>query len=307
MNKPLISLIIPCYNQGAFINEALQSVYNQTYSNWECVVVNDGSTDDSESIAIKWVNKDNRFKYFYKNNNGVSSARNFALEKVNGAYIQFLDADDLLNSRKLELSLNALVEPQSENKQIVISNFRLFSNKIKNSTAPYCILISELFTFESILYKWNESFSIPIHCGFFEVSLFEDIRFSENLTAQEDWVVWVEIFKLDDVEAVFLDQPLALYRQNPEGRTKTKSLFEDQILAYEHLKTILTDNEFYKLSIVLISRYYKTQEDIKKRLRVVKNSNTYQTGMMIKKVLKTVGLLRVSRKVFPLFLKFKSK
>lgn len=306
MNKPLISLIIPCYNQGAFINEALQSVYNQTYSNWECVVVNDGSTDDSESIAIKWVNKDNRFKYFYKNNNGVSSARNFALEKVNGAYIQFLDADDLLNSRKLELSLNALVEPQSENKQIVISNFRLFSNKIKNSTAPYCILISELFTFESILYKWNESFSIPIHCGFFEVSLFEDIRFSENLTAQEDWVVWVNIFKLD-VKAVFLDQPLAFYRQNPDSRTKIKSIYRDQMLAYEYFKTILSKEEYHQLSKTLISRYYIEQEEYKKRLYLVKNSNSYQTGLMIKKALKKIRLLSLFRKLLPFLLKFKSK
>jgi len=306
MNKPLISLIIPCYNQGAFINEALQSVYNQTYSNWECVVVNDGSTDDSESIAIKWVNKDNRFKYFYKNNNGVSSARNFALEKVNGAYIQFLDADDLLNSRKLELSLNALVEPQSENKQIVISNFRLFSNKIKNSTAPYCILISELFTFESILYKWNESFSIPIHCGFFEVSLFEDIRFSENLTAQEDWVVWVEIFKLN-VKTIFLDESLAFYRQNPDSRTKIKSIYRDQMLAYEYFKTILSKEEYRQLSKTLISRYYIEQEEYKKRLHLVKNSNSYQTGLMIKKALKKILLLSLFRKLLPFLLKFKSK
>jgi glycosyltransferase involved in cell wall biosynthesis len=191
----LISIIIPCYNQGQFLDETLLSVYNQSYPNWECIIVNDGSTDNSESIAKKWANKDKGFIYFHKENNGVSSARNFALEKAKGSYVQFLDADDLLDSRKLELSLSALKELQSENKQIVISNFRMFSVNADTTTAPYCILKSELFTYENLLYKWNESFSIPIHCGFFEMSLFEGIRFPENLTAQEDWIVWVKLFK----------------------------------------------------------------------------------------------------------------
>ena len=305
MNSDLVSIIIPCFNQGKFIDEALLSVYNQSYSNWECIIINDGSTDNSENIAKEWVNKDGRFKYFYQDNNGVSSARNFALEKAKGSYIQFLDADDLLDSRKLELSLNALKKLQIENKQIVISNFRMFSKKANITTAPYCILKSELFTYENLLYKWNESFSIPIHCGFFEISLFENIRFPENLTAQEDWIVWVKLFKLN-VQTFFLDEPLAFYRQNPDSRTMTKSFLEDQINAYEHLKEILNENEFHKLSMVLISRYYLTQEEIKKRLRIVKKSGIYQSGLMIKKILKILGLLKLSRKLLPFFLKFKS-
>jgi hypothetical protein len=306
MNVPLISIIIPCFNQGEFLNETLLSVYNQSYPHWECLIINDGSTDNSENIAKTWVNKDHRFKYFYKNNNGVSAARNFALKKINGNYIQFLDADDLLDIRKLELSLNALDTSQSENKQIVISNFRMFSDNANVTSEPYCSLNKALFTYENLLYKWNESFSIPIHCGFFETSLFDTIRFPENLTAQEDWIVWVKLFKLN-IEVVFLDKPLAFYRQNPNSRTMTKSLFEDQIKAYEHLKEILDEKEFHKLSIVLITRYYSVQEEFKRRLRNVKISKPYQTGLMIKKVLQAFGLLKVSKKIFPFFLKFKTK
>lgn len=303
---PLVSIIIPCFNQGKFLNETLLSVYNQSYSNWECLIINDGSTDNSENIAKTWVDKDHRFKYFYKDNNGVSAARNFALEEVNGTYIQFLDADDLLDKRKLELSLNALGTSESENKQIVISNFRMFSSNANVTSKPYCILNKALFTYENLLYKWNESFSIPIHCGFFEASLFNTIRFPENLTAQEDWMVWIKLFKLN-IEVVFLDKPLAFYRQNPSGRTMTKSFLEDQIKAYEHLKDILDEKEFYKLSIVLITRYYSAQEEFKSRLRNVKTSKPYQTGLMIKKVLQAFGLLKVSKKIFPFFLKLKTK
>lgn len=302
----LISIIIPCYNQGAFLNETLLSVYNQTYSNWECIIVNDGSTDNSEKIAKDWADKDNRFKYFNKENSGVSAARNFAIEKVNGTYIQFLDADDLLDTQKLELSIKALDKQSNENKQIVISNFRMFSTNANKTKEPYCSLNEELFSFENLIYKWNESFSIPIHCGFFEASLFKNIRFPENLTAQEDWIVWVKLFKIP-INAIFLNEPLALYRENPKSRTMARSIFKDQIIAYEMFKTILSENEFYSLSKVLISRYFKEQETLKKRLQSVKNSNSYQTGLMIKKVLKTLGMLKISRKLFPFFLKFKSK
>ncbi|MFI1745816.1 glycosyltransferase family 2 protein [Thalassobellus sediminis] len=306
MNNDLVSIIIPCFNQGAFLDETLLSVYNQTYSNWECIIVNDGSTDNSENIATVWLEKDKRFKYYYKENSGVSATRNFALEKVTGTYIQFLDADDVLDSRKLELSLKGLKDIKCESKKIVISNFRMFSIESSITKEPYCSLHEELFTFQSLLYKWNETFSIPIHCGFFEAVLFDNIRFFENLTAQEDWIVWVKLFKLNP-NVIFLDQPLALYRQNIGGRTMTKSFLDDQIKAYAHLKDILNESEFNKLSVVLISRYYRIQEEMKKRLGIVKKSGPYQTGLMIKKVLKTLRLLKIFRKLFPFFLKLKSK
>lgn len=306
MNSDLVSIIIPCYNQGAFLNETLLCIYNQTYSNWECLIINDGSTDNSESIARTWVNKDDRFKYFYKENGGVSAARNLGLEKVNGNYIQFLDSDDLLDRRKLELSLFYLNESEKEIRKLVISNFRMFANDSKKTKEPYCKLNEQVFNFENLLYNWNESFSIPIHCGFFETSLFESIRFPENLTAQEDWIVWVKLFKLN-IETFFLDKPLAFYRQNQNSRTMTKSFLDDQIKAYYHLKVLLDEKEFHQFSIVLISRYFKTQEEYKKRLAIVKKSRSYQTGLMVKKVLKTLGLLKFSKRIFSFFLKFKLK
>lgn len=306
MKDNLVSIIVPCYNQGKFLNHSLGSVFNQTYTNWECIVVNDGSVDNSEEIAKSWVDKDSRFKYYYKENSGVSATRNFALNKAKGSYIQFLDADDYLNEKKLELSLKALNKSNSTIEKLVITNFSMVTTDFKKELEPYCKLQDVIFDFENLLYKWNDTFSIPIHCGFFRTSLFQSIRFPENLSAQEDWIVWVRIFK-QDIKAIFLDEPLVLYRKNPESRTKTKSLHDDQILAYEYFKTILNENEYDKLSKVLISRYYKDQETYKARLSEVKKSNPYQTGLMIKKVLKKVELLRLFRKLFPFFLKFKSK
>jgi len=301
-NNSLISIIIPCYNQAQYLDEALQSVLDQTYVNWECILVNDGSLDDTEKIAKTWTAKDTRFIYFYKENGGVSSARNFGIEKAKGDYIQFLDADDILDKNKLELSLNQLNANENDAIKMVISNFRMFTDNPNKSTIPYCNLNTQLFNFESLLYQWNEGFSIPIHCGFFEASLFESIRFPENLTAQEDWIVWVKLFEQGS-KALFIDQPLALYRRNNDSRTMTKEMHSDQLKAYEYFKNTLSEAEFHKLSVVLISRYYRSTIHFKTKLNEIKQTNTYKLGYLIKKALRKLGILKPSKYLFEKILK----
>ena len=107
---PLISVVIPAYNAEQFLDETLESVLSQTYENWECIIVNDGSTDNTESIAKKWCEKDARFCYFYKENSGVSDTRNLGIKEARGEYIAFLDADDLYMPNFLEICLENLVE-----------------------------------------------------------------------------------------------------------------------------------------------------------------------------------------------------
>lgn len=101
MSQPLISIIVPCYNQAQYLDESLQSVLDQTYQNWECIIVNDGSTDDTEKKTKDWLQKDSRFKYLYQENLGVSTARNNGIANSVGSYIQFLDGDDILQKDKL--------------------------------------------------------------------------------------------------------------------------------------------------------------------------------------------------------------
>lgn len=304
MSKPIISVIVPCYNQVQYLDEALQSVLDQTHENWECLIVNDGSPDNTEEVAKKWVGKDSRFIYLYKENGGVSSARNLGIEKAKGDYLQFLDCDDFLEKEKIELSLQEMENNVGVN--LVISNFRMFTDNPQITSEPFCHLNAQLFTFENMLYQWNESFSIQVQCGFFHSSLFEIIRFPENLAAQEDWIVWVRIFK-SGCKVVFLDKPLALYRINTSSRMMTKGLCEDHIKACGCFRDYLSGEEYHQFSLQLISRYYKLYEDYKYRLSTTKNSNSYQTGLMVKKVLKTVGLLKLFKQFIPVVLKFKAK
>ncbi len=104
----LISVIVTCYNQGKFLSESLESVLNQSHENWECLIIDDGSTDETEQVGLLYQQKDKRFSYFRQPNQGVASARNLGLDKCNGDFIQFLDADDHLHLEKFATQLTLL-------------------------------------------------------------------------------------------------------------------------------------------------------------------------------------------------------
>ena len=108
-----ISIIVPCYNQAQYLDEALQSVLNQTYTHWECIIVNDGSVDNTEEVAKKWVERDSRFIYIKKENGGLSSARNYGISNAKGIYILPLDADDIISSDYALLAVKSFQDDTS--------------------------------------------------------------------------------------------------------------------------------------------------------------------------------------------------
>ena len=104
----LISIVIPIYNAEKYLEECLNSIKSQTYKNFEVIMVNDGSKDDSETICMNFLRSDSRFRYLKKANGGVSSARNLGLDNVKGDYITFIDADDWIDENHLELLINSI-------------------------------------------------------------------------------------------------------------------------------------------------------------------------------------------------------
>lgn len=108
-----VSLIVPCFNQAQYLEESLQSVLDQTYTNWECIIVNDGSPDKTEEVAKKWVAKDSRFYYLFQKNSGLSNARNSGITYATGEYILPLDADDKISSDYVLLALQSFQEDVS--------------------------------------------------------------------------------------------------------------------------------------------------------------------------------------------------
>lgn len=159
----MISIILPIYNEESSINRLLNSIVEQTYKNFEVIIVNDGSTDKSENLCLNFINGDNRFKYFYQENRGVAEARNFALKQCKGEYISFIDGDDYIESNYLE----KLVDPFLNNSKIdmVVCSYtqngelRKFENEILNQE----MVINELTNIKgSKGYLWNKLFKQSI-------------------------------------------------------------------------------------------------------------------------------------------------
>ena len=103
----MVTVIIPAYNAAKYIHETIRSVFSQTFTNWELIIIDDGSTDNTRDIVDSFGQR-GRIKYYYQNNNGVSSARNKGIALSQGKYISFLDADDLWLPENLEKKVNAL-------------------------------------------------------------------------------------------------------------------------------------------------------------------------------------------------------
>ena len=101
--QPLFSIIIPCYNQAIYLPDCVNSLLEQSEQSWEAIIINDGSTDNTEEVATEYFLKDNRIKYFEKKNGGLSSARNEGLRHVSGRRIIFMDSDDFFYSNCLEV------------------------------------------------------------------------------------------------------------------------------------------------------------------------------------------------------------
>lgn len=288
----LVSIIIPCYNQAKYLKETLESICKQTYTNWECIIVDDGSTDSSAKIVATFLEQDSRFIYFYKENGGVSSARNEGIKNSKGEYLQFLDADDVLDSQKIERSLQEF--KNDTNLQMVVTNFKMMSFDSKEFYPPFCELKEESLSFENFLYNF---FSIQLQCGLFNKKLFQTIRFPENLTAQEDWIVWILILKMRPTYC-FIDLPLAFYRMNPTGRMNTLGADDNQIKVLSNLREILNYDEFYQYSVNIVAKNFKTNKILSSNIIKLKESIEFKIGLFFRKIAEKSGLLVVVKYFF---------
>lgn len=115
-----ISILIPVYNKENYLNECIKSVISQTYGNFEVILINDGSNDNSENIILKWMDKDNRIRYYKHKNIGVSQTRNKGIDLAQGEYVFFLDADDRITSDALQRLVNNVRNYDSD---IVMGNY----------------------------------------------------------------------------------------------------------------------------------------------------------------------------------------
>lgn len=145
--EALVSIVIPTYNRGSLIGETLDSVLAQTYKNWECIVVDDGSTDETSEVMKRYLDKDSRFQYHHRPKNrpkGANTCRNYGFELSKGKYIQWLDSDDILGKAKLGSQLSLFNKEASSN--LAICRWSTFTVSIDKSKLQN----------DSNLYKFHE-------------------------------------------------------------------------------------------------------------------------------------------------------
>lgn len=280
-----ISIIVPCYNQAEFLDECLTSVFNQIYTDWECIIVNDGSPDNTEELALKWVKKDPRFIYKYKENGGLSSARNLGLKVAKNEWIQFLDCDDYLDKNKLEKSVTKIIKDKNLN--LIITNFNCYDQNTKALLPPYCN-INITLDLETIIKGWDTTFSIPIHCSLIKRNLLKN-GFNEDLKAKEDWLMWIEVFS-NKIKYSIINEYLAFYRLHMNSMTKDLSFMQDNTLnVYLFIFNqidIKYKDLFFKRVISDVRNNYLLKDD---KIHFLINSATYKIGNLI---LKPIKLLR---------------
>ena len=181
----------------------------------ECIIVNDGSPDDTQTVALSLASKDPRIRYIEQKNRGLAGARNTGLNHASGRYIQFLDADDLIEPEKLRLQIEALSEINglalcySDYRHCPEDNIKLTTKRDKFSRPRFTMERS----IHDIAARWETQFSIPVHCYLFDTRFFSEkgIRFDETLPNHEDWDCWMQIFALDPIVKLTAG-PLAIYR-----------------------------------------------------------------------------------------------
>jgi glycosyltransferase involved in cell wall biosynthesis len=200
--NPLVSIIVPCYNQAQYLDESLQSVLEQTYQNWECIIVNDGSPDNTEHVAAKWIESDSRFRYFYQQNSGVSFARNNGIGMAKGEFILQLDADDKIASTLIEKVVLGFNDP---NCQLVYCDVMLFGFKEGKYQLPS-------YSYEKLLVQ-----NCFVICSAFKKSDWLKVGgYDETLKSFEDWDFWIRI--LNPQSKVFkISEDLYFYRKHEKG------------------------------------------------------------------------------------------
>jgi glycosyltransferase involved in cell wall biosynthesis len=215
------SVIIPCYNHAQYLDETLSSLVGQTYADWEAIIVNDGSEDNTVEVADSWCKKDIRIKLISTANNGLSSARNTGIEFSTGEYIALLDADDKYEFNHLDSLLNVF----QAGPDIVFTGYRYFSDctSIKHS-----VRLNKSMNFKDIL----DGNIVPPVAVSFKRSIFNlSGGFDTSLKSAEDWDLWIRCYKIGCCLGIS-ENTSTFYRISPN------SMSRQFLTMYEALKKV---------------------------------------------------------------------
>lgn len=218
MSELKISIIMATYNRAHLIVETLQSIQNQTYKNWECLIIDDGGIDNTLEVIAPILDKDLRFKYYSRSNNykkGLPGCRNYGLDLAAGEFIIFFDDDDIVHPQNLELCVKELSKNEIDfcryKRKVFTDDFHYNFDKEKNytkfqiSTADIDKMIDHRLPFNSCAVMWKKN-------------CFNSNKFIETLMYAEEWELYSRILS-NKIVGVSINKTLFYGRKHPNSNT----------------------------------------------------------------------------------------
>ena len=274
MKNNLVSIIVPIYNAEKYLQELLNSINSQTFANYEVILINDGSTDDSEKICRKNSETNSKIRYFQKKNTGVSDTRNYGIKKATGKYICFVDADDVLNKDYLKDLVDAI---SLKDYGLSCCEYKEFSEKIFNEEDCSISIEEHEYAGEDRYqliyskyrgYLWNKMFIRDIITK-------NNIKFDKDIFMSEDMLFIFEYLK-------YIDKVICINKKNYNYRIINNSASKNVnnmkwFSIFKMLDKIIYDKKFYSQDMfnkVMYSYLYYLYE-AKYRLKHNKENNNY--------------------------------
>ncbi|MBU2939565.1 glycosyltransferase family 2 protein [Lacinutrix sp. C3R15] len=226
--QPLVSIIIPTYNRAHLIGETLDSILAQSYTNWECIVVDDGSTDGTATVMDTYLKKDSRFQYHVRPNThlpGGNGARNFGFKKSKGDYVQWFDSDDVMCATLIEHQLQSLVVHNLPISICLLDRYNEDLTELKKTTKKHTIRYSIYCDFALRIFKAN------LQTSFFKRDIAKKYTFNESLKKSQEVAFLQRIFREHEECIYLLNEVLVKIRRHSGSITTNYTL--------ETLKSIL--------------------------------------------------------------------
>lgn len=268
--KPLISIIVPVYNVEKYLDRCIKSILQQTFKDFELILVDDGSTDGSEAICNQYRDIDNRIKVIHKENGGLSSARNAGLDIARGMYIGFVDSDDYINNKMYEILLDELIKNDSDLSICklvrVRDDYKVDNKKVKIVEKNYNNLeaLEELYRSNSVdfIVAWNKLYKSEI---------LRDIRYPIGKKYEDEFVIHKILNKCKRV--TYINQEMYYYYQRENSIINSKFSIKDIDKLYFNLdrmkffKSINQNNLSEKCIYNFIINYFDIYHKIKYNLK----------------------------------------
>ncbi|MDJ0705715.1 MAG: glycosyltransferase family 2 protein [Leptolyngbyaceae cyanobacterium MO_188.B28] len=239
INTPFVSVIIPCYKQAHFLEKAVKSVLEQTHSNLECLIVDDGSPDNTRQVSEDLMSRDNRVKYLYKENGGSASACNFGVKHAVGEWIQLLDSDDWLHKDKIRFQLSYANKKESDN-VVLYSEMEAVFEDDEQYILKFLGPMKRDQLIDRVLIPWCiQSACLLINKSIFKETTYDEIRFRK---AMQDVKFMLDLL-MNNITFIYTPIVGAFYRRHSSN--VTGSDFSSPLIKDTAIKLLSTAQKDY--------------------------------------------------------------